>query len=124
MTPEEVAGRFLALTFPEIFAERDPERSSGFPAIGGFPTTGERSNSAPRPARGESRVRPVVAPVARSEGSRAWDKVSARAARHDDQGDDKGRKGKPFKKYPAAAAGSKFAGKAKKPGKKAAWANP
>jgi ATP-dependent RNA helicase DeaD len=125
MTPEEVAGRFLALTFPEIFAERDPERGNGFPASGssGFPSTGERSHAAPRPARGESRVRPVVAPVSRSEGSRAWDKVSARASRHDEQGDDKGRKGKPFKKFPAAAAGSKFAGKAKKPGKKTAWAN-
>jgi hypothetical protein len=62
--------------------------------------------------------------VTRSEGTRAWDKVSARAARHDELSDDKARKGKPFKKYPAAAAGSKFAGKAKKPGKKTAWANP
>lgn len=125
MTPEEVAGRFLALTFPEIFAEREPDRSSfPIPTSGGFPSTGERSHAGPRPVRGDSRVRPVVAPVSRSEGSRAWDKVSARAARSDEPGDDKARKGKPFKKFPAAAAGSKFAGKAKKPGKKTAWANP
>jgi ATP-dependent RNA helicase DeaD len=123
MTPEEVAGRFLALTFPEIFAERDPERS-GFPSSG-FPSSGERGHSGSRPARGDSRIRPVVTPASRSEGTRAWDKVSsARAARHDESGDDRGHKGKPFKKYPAAAVGSKFAGKAKKPGKKTAWANP
>ncbi|MDQ3234876.1 MAG: DEAD/DEAH box helicase, partial [Pseudobdellovibrionaceae bacterium] len=130
MTPEEVAGRFLALTFPDIFAERDPERSAPMPSSG-FPSSGERSerSSGPRPARGDSRIRPVVAAVSRPEGSRAWDKVSARATRQDDAGDDKVGKGgnKPFKKYPAAAAaagGSKFAGKAKKPGKKTAWANP
>jgi len=135
MTPEEVAGRFLALTFPEIFAEREPDRAppgggSGFPS-NGFPSSGERSgsgerhSSGPRPARGDSRgIRPVVAAVTRPEGSRAWDKVSARASRGDEQGDDKGRKGKPMKKFPAAAVGSKFAGKPKKPGKKAAWGNP
>ncbi|MCX6129407.1 MAG: DEAD/DEAH box helicase [Proteobacteria bacterium] len=45
MPVEELAGRFLALSFPEIFSERDPERTSsgnGFPSQG-FPASGERS---------------------------------------------------------------------------------
>jgi hypothetical protein len=65
-----------------------------------------------------------VSAVTRPEVSRAWDKVSARAARGDEPDDDKARKSKPMKKFPAAAAGSKFAGKPKKSGKKAAWGNP
>lgn len=54
MSPEEIAGRFLAMTFPEIFAERDPEAKiiRGFDSVEAETRVKDRG---PKPKRGGDR---------------------------------------------------------------------